>query len=124
MEKLPNILVVDDDNELLENLIDLLELSNFRVHGVASAFEGLKYAINEKPDLVISDIYMPGMDGYEFIEKLREYHLTKDIPIILLTAKRFKTEEDSIALSSKITYMIKPFHNSELIKTVEKILCS
>ncbi|MBI9072374.1 MAG: response regulator transcription factor [Melioribacteraceae bacterium] len=113
------ILVVEDDPQIRTNLIDLLELSEYTVFSASNGKEGVKIAFELLPDLVISDIMMPQMDGYEFKKALSLNPGTKSIPFIFLTAKSdiadFRTGMDLGADD----YLIKPINLKELIKAIE-----
>ena len=86
-KELAKVLVVDDIQSNIDFVTDLLELENFEIIGAFSGSHALKLAEEEAPDLILLDISMPEMDGYEVCEKLKENATTKDIPIIFLTAR-------------------------------------
>jgi DNA-binding response OmpR family regulator len=113
------ILVVDDERRLVSLVESYLKQEGYRV---VTAFDGraaLDVAIQERPDLVILDIMMPEMDGYEFIESYRRGHAT---PIILLTA-RVEEQEQVIGLDlGADDYVTKPFRPRELMARVRAVL--
>ncbi len=78
------ILLVDDDQNLSNLLSQFLRQSNFEVLAAPNGLAGLRLAYNERPDLVLLDVMMPGMDGWEVCTRLREL---SDVPVIMLTAK-------------------------------------
>jgi len=81
------ILVVDDERAIRDLLKEKLEKSNFTVTVASSGQEALTICKEEPPDLLLLDIAMPGIDGYQTCEKLKQDHKTKDIPVLFLTGK-------------------------------------
>ena len=113
-DKRPTILVVDDTKENLKMLSGVLK-EKYRVKVTLKGAEALEIVSKERPDLILLDIMMPEMDGYEACSKLKEDPGTKDIPIIFLTAK---TEVDDIVKGFElgaIDYIQKPFNKVELL---------
>lgn len=112
------ILIVDDTPENIDILVDLLEDFDKQIaingkDALETAWEG------DPPDLILLDIMMPGMDGYEVCEKLRANEQTKDVPVIFLTAK---TEKDDIVKGFEAggqDYITKPFDARELMERVK-----
>lgn len=116
------ILVVDDD-EIVARSVELsLRRDGFQVSVAHSGVEGLKVARRESPDLIILDIIMPGMDGYEVCRELRRDPLLGDVPVLLLTAKG--KDEDKIEgfRVGADDYLTKPFNIDELVLRVKAIL--
>jgi DNA-binding response OmpR family regulator len=106
-----SILVVDDEKRILSLLKAYLEQQGFQVATATNGQEAIYTARHEKPDLIILDIMMPGMDGYEF---MRQHRKERETPIILLTAK---VEEDDKVLGLELgadDYVTKPFSPREL----------
>ncbi len=113
----PTILVVDDAPENLKMLMGILK-GNYKVKAVLSGEEALDTAFKKPPDLILLDIMMPGIDGYETCQRLKASETTHDLPVIFLTAK---TEADDIVKGfdfGAIDYVIKPFNASELLARV------
>ena len=113
------LLLVDDDPTLLRFLGEYLQNNNFTVHSASNGAEALKLAYREHPDLVILDVMMPGMDGWEVCARLREM---SDIPIILVTGK--STESDKLRgfRLGVDDYVTKPFSFAELEARVHAVL--
>ena len=114
------ILVVDDSIANLDILIDLL--SEYDVIDTVSGKEALNIVEEEKVDLILLDIMMPEMDGYEVCKKLKSKQSTKDIPVVFITAK---TDEKSIERAYSVggsDYVIKPFRPKELLARVNREL--
>lgn len=89
----PNVLVVDDDPDKLSLLEAALTMAGYEVRTARDGAEGLAAIASFEPDLVVSDVMMPGMNGYELARKIRENPQTKFIPIILQTAAGFRPED-------------------------------
>ena len=107
------ILIVEDDPTMLRGLKDNFEFKDYRVLTAADGEEGLNAALNEKPDLIILDIMLPKINGYEVCRLIRKENL--DMPIIMLTAKG---EESDIVLGLNLgadDYVTKPFSIKELL---------
>ena len=81
------IVVIEDEEALLKNIVDMLELSGFEVASADDGEAGLELVQQQPPDLVICDITMPGMDGYEVLMKIRDNPATVTTPFIFLTAR-------------------------------------
>ncbi len=81
------ILVIEDELALLEEIVDTLIFEGFQVSSAANGVEGLEQARGQPPDLIISDIMMPGLDGYGVLLELRSARATATVPFISLTAR-------------------------------------
>src|SRR4030043_713037 len=114
------ILIVEDDPAMLRGLKDNFEFKGYRALTAADGEEGLNLALNEKPDLILLDIMLPKINGYEICRLIRKEKL--DMPIIMLTAKG---EESDIILGLNLgadDYVTKPFRIKELLARVEAFL--
>ncbi|MEE9389955.1 MAG: response regulator [Candidatus Aminicenantaceae bacterium] len=120
MEK---ILIVDDEEDFCYFVKKNLEaISNYKIITATKGRKGIQIARKEKPDLILLDIMMPGIDGFEVLKRLKRNEKTRKIPIIMLTAK---DEDDSIvrALGSFCDdYIIKPIENVVLKGKIHKVL--
>lgn len=113
------ILVVDDDADLNQMIVDVLQHRGFHVLSTTSGSEALKIAYESRPSLILLDIIMPGMDGWQVCERLRDM---SDTPIIFLTAKE---EEQDIVHGFQLgadDYIRKPFSIQELEMRVRAVL--
>ncbi|WP_308992870.1 response regulator [Mariniflexile litorale] len=113
------VLLIEDDTILRENTAELLELSDYVILTAANGEIGLKIAREERPDIIISDIMMPVLDGYGVLEGLSKHSETKFIPFIFLSAK---TEKQDIRKGMNLgadDYITKPFTEDEIVSAIE-----
>ena len=78
------ILIIEDEKDIRETLKDILEMRNYRVVMAADGNEGLIKTLKEKPDLIISDVLMPGFDGFQLFEHLKQSSEAENIPFITI----------------------------------------
>lgn len=110
------ILIVEDEEAIADLEKDYLELSDFEVEIEHSGDKGLEKALSEKFDLVILDLMLPGMDGFEVCKKIRE---EKNIPILMVSAKKDDIDKIRGLGLGADDYMTKPFSPSELVARVK-----
>jgi signal transduction histidine kinase len=118
----PLIMVVEDNQTLLEGLRDLLELSGYRVLTALSAQEAMETLHTQRPDLIISDIMMPVVDGYQFHAQVRRRPDLVDVPFIFLTARG---GEDDVRRGKALgveEYITKPFDDEDLLIAIRSKL--
>ncbi len=113
------ILLVDDDKTLSSLLSQFLRESSFQVFEALDGPIGLRLAYNEHPDLVLLDVMLPGMDGWEVCARLREL---SDIPIIMLTAKATEADKLRGFRLGVDDYVTKPFSFAELVARIQAVL--
>jgi len=111
------ILVVDDEEELRDFISMRLEANGYEVVTAGNGIEGLKVVVDEKPDLIISDVLMPEMDGFAFYKILKEDEATKDIPVLILTARG--KMEDTFRVLGVDDFLSKPFQADELLSKIQ-----
>jgi DNA-binding NarL/FixJ family response regulator len=116
------LLVVDDEPKLLRAIATDLKCEGFEIDVARSGIEGLVLLAQRLPDLIISDIRMPGIDGYEFARRLRRNESTCLIPIIFLTAKDSKRDRIEGFRTGVDAYLTKPFEPDELLSIIASIL--
>ena len=119
----PTILVVDDNDDIRTYLRGLLG-SSFRVLTAVNGADALQKATREQPDLIISDVIMPVMDGVEFCRQLKEQIVTSHIPVILLTAKSLEEQRAEGYESGADAYISKPFSEKVLLSRVNNLIRS
>ncbi|NER04677.1 MAG: response regulator transcription factor [Okeania sp. SIO3C4] len=116
------ILLVDDEPGLREAVQVYLEDSGFNVNVASNANQGWDILQSYLPDLVITDIMMPQIDGYQFLQKLREDPRFKALPVVFLTAKGMTTDRIQGYQAGCDAYLSKPFDPEELVAIVENLL--
>lgn len=118
------ILIVDDEKEIRELIRKKLEQNNYTGLIASSGQEALDICKTAKPDLVLLDIAMSGMDGYLTCEKLKEDKSTRDIPVLFLTAKEFNPESiiERYKNLGACGYIPKPSTLEELLKKIKEII--
>ena len=113
------VLVVDDNPQNLQVLGPMLENKGYDVAFATSGEQALEFIDSETPDLVLLDIMMPGMDGYQVCKRLKKEKTTASIPVIFLTAK---SDADDIVQGFEaggVDYVTKPFNSAELLARVK-----
>lgn len=116
------VLLVDDQEEVRLLVQVTLEGMDYEFFSASNGKEAVEKTVSIKPDLIILDIMMPVMDGYEACKIIHENTETKDIPIIMLTAKGQEADIDKGRECGVIDYIVKPFSPLALLKRVEEIL--
>ncbi len=112
------VLIVDDVPENIQVLAHLLNEKGLRVSYADSGIKALKAIKNNLPDLILLDVSMPGMDGFEVCEELKNDELTAEIPVIFLTAKVDQQDVINGLEKGAVDYVTKPFNAKELTKRV------
>ncbi len=112
------ILIIEDHEDVRENTADLLELSGYETATSADGESGIQKALDFSPDLIICDIMMPGMDGYQVLEALQQNPRTAGIPFIFLSAKADKSDVRKGMNLGADDYLTKPFEEHELLEAI------
>jgi signal transduction histidine kinase/DNA-binding response OmpR family regulator len=116
------ILVVDDDEKAVKYMSAILETAGFEVLKAYSGNAGINLAINSNPDLMILDLMMPDVSGFDVVEKLRVHPTAKDIPIIVCSAKDITPEEKKVLNGNILAIVQKSSHTKEdLLAAIKKI---
>jgi CRP-like cAMP-binding protein len=116
------ILLIEDNDEIRENTAEILELSNYEVFTAENGKSGVESAVENKPDLIVSDIMMPVLDGYGVLMTLQRNPETQNIPFIFLTAKAERSDFRKGMELGADDYITKPFEGSELLNAIERRL--
>lgn len=117
------LLLVDDEPGIRVSVKEYLqEVGGFEVQVASNANEALQMLEKQTPDLVISDVMMPQLDGYEFLKKLRDDPRFKNLPVIFLTARGMTTDRIKGYQAGVDAYLSKPFEPDELVAMVENLL--
>jgi len=112
------ILLIEDHQDVRENTAEILELSNYEVCTAVNGKNGVEVAKLENPDIIICDIMMPEMDGYEVLKHLRKETQTASTPFIFLTAKTERTDIRKGMNIGADDYLTKPFEETELLEAI------
>jgi Response regulators consisting of a CheY-like receiver domain and a winged-helix DNA-binding domain len=114
------ILIVDDEELIRKFLVRKLNKLGYKVFAACDGYEGVQLARENTPSVIIMDIAMPVMDGYDAIRELKDDEKTKHIPIIAVSAKAFEDEiKEGLRLGANI-YLTKPIKFNELLSIVEE----
>ncbi len=116
------ILIVDDDKQIVEVLSQMLSSDGYQTEKAFDGFEAGRKVVEFKPDLMILDLYMPGMDGFEVCERIKKNSDTSHIKIMALTGFDTPENRDLIMKAGADGYMAKPVEKDELIQNIEDIL--
>ncbi|HAN76025.1 MAG TPA: DNA-binding response regulator [Planktothrix sp. UBA8407] len=116
------LLLVDDEPGLREAVQAYLEDSNFSVDTASNAKQGWEILQQSLPDLVITDVMMPEVDGYQFLQQMREDPRFKALPVVFLTAKGMKSDRIQGYQAGCDAYLSKPFDPEELVVIVKNLL--
>ncbi|MRX48181.1 response regulator [Pedobacter puniceum] len=116
------ILLVEDETILRETLAEILELNDFEVIAASSGFEALEVLKDTIPDLILSDVLMPGMTGFEMIEQVKIQEHLAHIPFIFLSALTSNDDKQkALSLGCK-HFITKPFKSFEVVKLITATL--
>lgn len=113
------ILVIEDNQDMCDNIAEILELANYQVMTAHNGKDGVMLAQKHHPDLIICDIMMPELDGYEVLSILSKDIKTADIPFIFLTAKAEKKDLRKGMEMGADDYLTKPFTDTELLNAIK-----
>jgi len=117
-----SILVIEDDENIRESLIDLLETRHYHVISAENGTEGLSMAQLHQPNLIVCDVMMGGISGYDVIDSIRKNQNLSTIPFVFLSAKVMHTDKEFAIKMGANHYLTKPFKAQDLFAVVEKLL--
>ena len=115
------ILIIEDDPDV-RNLTEFILRDDYEVTSSEDGRHGIEKAMQERPDLILLDIYMAGLSGFEVCRMLKEKPETASIPVIMLTAGAQRQEVSEGYASGADDYIIKPFEPEELVERIESLL--
>ncbi len=113
------ILIIEDEPNIRENLVEILELENHQPLAAPDGRAGLELARREKPELILCDVMMPGLDGYGVLKALREDSATARIPFIFLTARGERGDVRTGMNLGADDYLVKPVRIQEVLDAIE-----
>jgi len=122
-ETVKTVLCIEDEPEMIDLIKLILGRRGFDVHGAAGGVEGIKIVRELKPDLVLLDLMMPDMDGWEVYQQIKGDASIKETPVIIITAKAQNIDKVlGLHIAKVDDYIAKPFSPKELLESVERIL--
>jgi len=116
------VLIIEDNDDIRENVVEILELSGYDVAAAENGKKGVETALKHKPDIVLCDIMMPEMDGYDVLQALNTHPDMQATPFIFLTAKAERTDVRRGMELGADDYLTKPFDDTELLRAIESRL--
>ena len=116
------VLVADNEIHIVQVVAIKFRNNGFEVITSDNAREAFELACRQKPDVIVTDLQMPGIDSLELIENLRQDPATADIPVVLLTARDFTVEDEQMSDLRISVCLPKPFSPRELLQTVNEVL--
>lgn len=117
------VIYIEDDQEMIELVVLILSKRGYQVQGAHGGLKGLDLVLNDPPDLVLLDLMMPGVDGWEVYQQLKANETTRGIPVIIVTAKAQAIDRVlGLHIAKVDDYISKPFRPQELIDSVEQVL--
>ncbi len=119
MEK---IVVVEDNEQNRELIVELLKLKEYKVYAAENAEDGIKMVFKERPDLILMDIQLPGMDGIEATKIIKGSPETRDIPVVAVTAHVIPGYVDTLVKVGFYDCIPKPFSVKEFYRRISEIL--
>lgn len=122
MEGGAKVLVVDDEPNILRMVAQYLTTENFTVEMASSGMEALGKVDTFDPELILLDVMMPGMDGFEVLDKIKGNPAHATTPVIMLAARDQSADVLKGYQSGATAYQVKPFDMDELLETIDKVL--
>jgi DNA-binding response OmpR family regulator len=114
------VLIIDDEKLLVKSTSMGLKCYNFEPEGALDGLEGLLMAEKIHPDIILLDIMMPGIDGWQVLERLKGDDNLKDIPVVIFTAKEYSNGKSEAELKGAVDFIQKPFELDELVALLKK----
>ncbi len=116
------VLIIEDNQANMELMVYLMAAFGYAVEGATSGKQGLDKAMETVPDLIICDLQMPGMDGYEVIRRLKDHPQLKDVPVIAVTAYAMVGDRDRVLTQGFEGYLSKPINSETFVQQIEVFL--
>ena len=122
-ETIRKLVYIEDEPEMIDLVQLILNRRGFNVLGANGGYEGLELVRRELPDLVLLDLMMPDMDGWDVYQQMKSEEITREIPVIVVTAKAQSIDKVlGLHIAKVDDYIAKPFSPQELLDSVEKVL--
>jgi twitching motility two-component system response regulator PilG len=116
------ILIVEDEESLLKLESILLSSRGYEVVGVVNGKEALDYLASNRVDLVLLDIMLPEIDGFEVCRRIKENAETRDTPVVMLTAKKNPQDQQKGLAAGAAAYITKPFKSANIMELIQSLL--
>jgi two-component system, OmpR family, response regulator VicR len=117
------VVYIEDDQEMIDLVVLILSRRGYQVKGARGGRAGLDMIFQDPPDLVLLDLMMPGMDGWEVFQQLKANEKTRAIPVIVITAKAQAIDRVlGLHIARVDDYLSKPFRPQELVDSIERVL--
>ncbi|NBP71022.1 MAG: response regulator [Cytophagia bacterium] len=117
-----HILLVEDTEDLGENIKDILNIEGYVVRWERDGLAGFEACLQSTPDLIISDVVMPGLNGLELVKKIRDIVTYRHLPIIILSARATPEDQQKGLDAGATVYLRKPCKSTELIDAIQHLL--
>src|SRR5512133_18170 len=118
-----SVVYIEDDQEMIELVVLILTRRGFQVQGANGGRHGLDIILQNPPDLILLDLMMPGMDGWEVYQQLKSNEKTRNIPVIVVTAKAQAIDRVlGLHIAKVDDYITKPFRPQELLDSIDRVL--
>jgi two-component system, OmpR family, response regulator VicR len=122
-EKINRIIYIEDDQDMIDLVSLILNRRGFSVQGADGGVAGLDMVISELPDLVLLDLMMPDLDGWDVYQQMKAQAKTRNIPVIVITAKAQAIDRVlGLRIAKVDDYICKPFSPNELIASIDRII--
>ena len=122
MEGAKKILLVEDEKNIILGVKTCLELVNYKAVVVQDSEKAIEAAVKEQPHLVLLDLMLPKVDGFEVCRQLKSREETKHIPVVVLTAKTAEEDREKARAAGADSYMTKPFRPEELWQEIKRFI--
>jgi CheY-like chemotaxis protein len=119
---MPLVLVVEDDLETRHLYISLFSEEGFRIEEAHNGFQALDKALALQPDLILTDIAVPGLDGIELCRRLRDDARTRDIPVLAVTGYENRQYPDRVLQAGADAVLLKPLHPDRLVEEARRLI--
>jgi twitching motility two-component system response regulator PilH len=117
-----NVLIIDDSPTEIYKLTTILEKNSYSVQVANSGEEGIKMAQAERPDVILMDVVMPGVNGFQATRQLSRNEVTKEIPVVIVSTKDQATDKVWGMRQGARAYLVKPVSEAQLLKAVSDAL--
>ncbi|MDM8565161.1 response regulator [Candidatus Halobeggiatoa sp. HSG11] len=117
-----NILIVDDSPTDADKVKTILEKEGYQTSAAISGEEGIQKAQEVKPDVVLMDVVMPGLNGFQATRKITKNPETKSIPVIIVSSKNMESDKAWAKMQGATDFLVKPVSKDDLLNAIKKVL--